>query len=61
MALNSFVLMERLKKKYPQKDFMFALGSDLLPSLKSWPPINEESGQSRIWEETTFLGLPRYN
>ena len=34
MALNSYVLMQRLEAKYPNKTFLFACGSDLIPTLR---------------------------
>jgi nicotinate (nicotinamide) nucleotide adenylyltransferase len=59
MALDSYDLIKKLEKEYPYYDFFFALGSDLIPTLDQWTPINETTGKSKIWEEVNFLGLPR--
>jgi hypothetical protein len=48
MALNSYVLMQRLEAKYPNKTFLFACGSDLIPTLREWPPLNEATGNSNM-------------
>jgi nicotinic acid mononucleotide adenylyltransferase len=47
-ALNSFVLMEKLEKKHPDVKFLFACGSDLIPSLRTWPPLNPATGNSSM-------------
>ena len=58
-ALNSYVLMQRLEAKYPDIDFMFACGADIIPGLRKWPPINAETGNSEMWDKIRLLGLPR--
>merc|ERR1712046_463591 len=37
-ALLTLDCIEELEKKYPDKDFSFVLGSDLLPGLLWWEP-----------------------
>jgi nicotinate-nucleotide adenylyltransferase len=59
MALSTYHLMERLKQEYPDKDFVFVIGADLIDSLKSWDAPGVPDAGMRLWNECSFLVLDR--
>lgn len=58
-ALPTLELMKRLEAKYPQYNFTFVIGSDLIPDMRSWKADNIPDHGHRLWQECSFLGLPR--
>jgi len=58
-ALSTYHLMKRLKQDYPDKDFCFVLGADLLDSLKAWDAPGVPDAGVRLWNECNFLVLDR--
>lgn len=58
-ALSTYHLMQRLKQDYPDKEFMFVIGADLIDSLKSWGAPGVPDAGVRLWNECRFLVLGR--
>jgi nicotinate (nicotinamide) nucleotide adenylyltransferase len=56
MALQTLDCIEELEKQYPDKDFIFVLGSDLLPGLLWW--CKEPERQKRLLSKR-FLVINR--
>lgn len=50
--IPTIVLMRRLKTRYPNYEFSFVVGSDLIPTLHEW----EASGCEGHWEEIPDAG-----
>jgi len=58
-ALSTYHLMKKLREDYPDKDFMFVLGADLIGSLKQWDAPGVPDAGVRLWNECNFLVLDR--
>jgi len=64
--IPSLVLMRRLRARYPEYDFSFVVGSDLVPTLEEWdaPALDDhwegvkEAGKV-FMQETHFLVIDR--
>lgn len=52
-SIPTYFLINLFEEKYPNYDFYFVLGSDLLPSFKRW-----EHGELML-EEYKFIIIPR--
>jgi nicotinate-nucleotide adenylyltransferase len=58
-ALSSIILMERLKARYPSKEFVFVIGADLVDSIQHWD-IPGKKGSGAEWARTgQFLVMAR--
>ena len=58
-ALSTYHLMKKLREDYPDKEFMFVLGDDLIGSVKSWEAPGVPDAGARLWNECRFLVLDR--
>ena len=58
-ALSSIVLMRKLKRKHPEKEFWFVVGADLIESLPSWNLPGEPMSGQNFYETQKFLVLAR--
>lgn len=56
-AMPSIVLMQTLAKKYPEADFIFALGGDQVSELPSWTA----PGEPGYWDEIDDAGRRFFN
>ena len=58
-ALSCWHLMQRLSAEYPDKEFRFVIGADLIADLKSWDAPGVENAGERLYRECRFLVMDR--
>jgi nicotinate-nucleotide adenylyltransferase len=58
-AVATFSLLKIIEDKYPEKEFFFAIGTDLLSSIKFWDAPGIENAGERLCREFSFLVLYR--
>lgn len=59
VALSTYHLMEQLRTEYPEKEFTFVIGADLLGSLKSWDAPGVPNAGELLYKNCQFLLMER--
>lgn len=58
-ALSTYHLLKQMKRKFPQHDFFFVLGSDLLDSIHTWTADGVEDAGQKLVAENQFIVAQR--
>jgi len=59
MALSTYHVMEKLGQVYPQKQFFFVVGADLISEIKKWDAPNVPDAGERLYANSNFLVMER--
>ena len=58
-SLSTYHLMEKLQKSYPDPDFYFVIGADLIDSIKDWDAPGVPNAGEILLRDRKFLVLDR--
>jgi len=58
-ALATYHLMDMVKRRYPEHEFFFVIGTDLVESIHEWPAEGVAEAGSKLVAENNFLVVNR--